>query len=141
MDAALVRLVWRRAHHCCEYCLMPQEYDDITFEIDHIISRKHGGLTVAWNLALSCFWCNSFKGSDLSGLDTHTRKITQLFNPRRHKWTRHFRWDGPFLRGRTAIGRATIAVLHINDSFRVELRESLIEERLCPPGAGIATSH
>ncbi|HKI35820.1 MAG TPA: HNH endonuclease signature motif containing protein [Gemmataceae bacterium] len=133
MDAALIQQVWQRAQHCCEYCRMPQDHDDTTFEIDHIIARKHGGPTVARNLALSCFWCNSFKGSDLGGLDPHTRKLTPLFNPRRHKWSRHFRWDGPFLRGRTPIGRVTIAVLHINDPFRVELREGLIEEGLFPP--------
>jgi hypothetical protein len=133
MDAGLIRLVWHRAQQCCEYCWMPQDFDEITFEIDHIIPRKHGGHTVAGNLALSCFWCNSFKGSDLAGLDPRTRKLTPLFNPRRHKWTRHFRWDGPFLHGYTAIGRVTITVLHINDLFRVELRESLIEEGLFPP--------
>ena len=55
MDAALTRQVWQRAHHCCEYCRMSQEYDDAGFEIDHIIARKHGGLNVASNLALSCF--------------------------------------------------------------------------------------
>ena len=43
MDAALVRLVWQRAGHRCEYCRMAQEYDEATFEIDHIIARKHGG--------------------------------------------------------------------------------------------------
>ena len=38
-------------------------------EIDHIISRKHHGRTVASNLALSLWYCNSFKGPDISGLD------------------------------------------------------------------------
>jgi hypothetical protein len=111
---------------------MPQDFDDITFEIDHIIPRKHGGLTVAGNLALSCFWCNSFKGSDLGGLDPRTRKLSPLFNPRRHRWSRHFHWDGPFLRGRTPIGRVTVAVLHVNDPFRVELREGLMKEGVFP---------
>jgi hypothetical protein len=81
---------------------------------------------------LSCFWCNSFKDSDLAGLDPRTRRLTPLFHRRRHKWTRHFRWDGPFLRGRTPIGRVTIAVLQTNDPFRVELREGLIEEGIFP---------
>jgi len=55
MDAALVRLVWQRAGGCCEYCQLSQEWDDRPFEIDHIISKKHQGPTVAGNLALSCF--------------------------------------------------------------------------------------
>ena len=66
MNAALIRLVRQRAGHCCEYCWMPQEFDPTPFEIDHIIAEKHKGPTVAGNLCLSCFYCNSFKGSDIS---------------------------------------------------------------------------
>ena len=111
---------------------MPQAVDEAAFEVDHIIARKHHGQTVAGNLCLSCFYYNSFKGSDLSSLDIVTRKITPLFNPRRHRWTRHFRWDRAFLFGRTPIGRVTIALLHINDEYRVELRELLIKEGAFP---------
>jgi hypothetical protein len=133
MDAALTRLVWQRAKGCCEYCQIPQAADDAPFEIDHIIARKHVGPTVASNLCLSCFYCNSFKGSDISSLEPQTRKLTPLFNPRRHKWTKHFRWQGAHLIGRTPIGRVTIALLRINDDYRVELREGLIEEGVFPP--------
>jgi hypothetical protein len=45
---------------------------------------------------------------------------------------RHFRWQGAYLVGRTPLGRATVAVLNINDSYRVELREGLINEGLFP---------
>jgi hypothetical protein len=133
MDAALRRLVWRRANGRCEYCQMPQAADDATFEIDHIVAEKHHGPTVASNLSLSCFYCNSFKGSDLTGLDPKTRKITPLFHPRRHKWSKHFRWQGAYLIGRTAIGRTTVALLHINEEYRVELRALLISEGILPP--------
>jgi HNH endonuclease len=132
MDAALARLVWQRADHCCEYCRIPQEFDEWTFEIDHVIAKKHQGPTTASNLALSCLNCNSFKGSDIAGRDSDTRKLVPLFNPRRHKWDRHFRWQGAYLRGRTAIGRVTVDLLNINDSLRVELREELIIEGLFP---------
>ncbi len=130
MDAAIIREVWRRADGRCEYCQLSQEFDDRPFEIDHICSQEHHGPTVASNLALSCFRCNSFKGSDISSIDVVTRKLTPLFNPRRHKWTTHFRWKGAYLIGRTPIGRVTVALLHINDELRVELRESLIAEGL-----------
>ena len=133
MDAALIRLVWQRAKGCCEYCQLSQEWDDRPFEIDHIISRKHRGPTIAGNLALSCFRCNSFKGSDISGRERKTSKLTPLFNPRRHKWARHFRWQGAYLIGRTPVGRVTIDLLHINDYYRVELREGLIDEGIFPP--------
>jgi hypothetical protein len=112
---------------------MPQDYDKNPFQIDHIISRKHGGPTVASNLALSCLWCNLHKGTDLASIDPFTRKLTPLFNPRRHKWGRHFRWAGPILRGLTPIGRVTIAMLRINEPFRVATRMDLIEASAFPP--------
>jgi hypothetical protein len=59
--------------------------------------------------------------------------MTKLFNPRRHKWGRHFRWDRPLVVGRTAIGRATVAVLAMNAPEIVEVRESLLEEGIFPP--------
>jgi hypothetical protein len=133
MEAALIRLVWQRAGNRCEYCQMPQAADDATFEIDHIIARKHDGPTVASNLCLGCYYCNAFKGSDISSLESKTRKLTPLFNPRRHKWAKHFRWQDAHLVGLTPIGRVTVNLLHINDEYRVELRERLIEEGAFPP--------
>jgi len=55
-----------------------------------------------------------------------------LFNPRRHKWSRHFRWEGAYLVGLTPMGRVLVELLNINDPLRVELREELIEEDLFP---------
>ena len=133
MDVALTRLIWERAKGWCEYCQMPQAFDDASFEIDHVIARKHHGLTVAGNLCLSCFYCNSFKGSDVAGREAKSRKLTPLFNPRRNKWATHFRWQEAYLLGRTPTGRVTIALLHINDDYRVELREELIAAGLFPP--------
>lgn len=132
IDAALIREVWRRADARCEYCQLPQECDERPYEIDHAIARKHGGLTVLANLALSCFRCNSYKGSDLSSLDKQTRRLTPLFNPRRHRWTTHFHWQDAVLVGRTPIGRVTVALLHINDEHRVEMRRLLIQEGAFP---------
>lgn len=134
MNLRLERMVRRRARLTCEYCEMPQECDELPFEIDHILARKHGGETVAQNLALACFPCNNHKGPNIAGRDPGTGRIVRLFHPRRHKWHQHFQWDGPFLIGRTSIGRATIAVLEINLAYRVTLRQALIEENLFPPG-------
>lgn len=128
MDRDLEELVWSRAGAVCEYCRMPQRFDDLPFEIDHVLATAHGGKTVANNLALSCFPCNRFKGPNLAGLDPKTGRLSRLFHPRRHAWPRHFRWEGPLLIGLTPIGRATIRVLHINDLLRVRLRTQLIAE-------------
>jgi hypothetical protein len=130
MDDELSQLVWDRASNICEYCLLPQEYSHLAFEVDHIIATCHGGLTRASNLALTCFYCNRYKGPNLAGIDPVSKKLSPLFHPRRHKWKRHFRFNGPILVGLTRIGRATIAVLQINDPAAVALREALIDSGL-----------
>ena len=132
MDESLANLVWQRAGHCCEYCRLPQEFSSTSFEIDHVVAEQHGGKTVGSNLALACFACNHHKGPNLGGIDPKTRKKTWLFDPRRHKWQRHFRWEGAILVGRTPVGRTTVAVLAINLPHRVAQRAALIEERLWP---------
>ena len=126
MDRALERLIRRRANGCCEYCHLPQDWSRVPFEIDHITPRKHRGRTVQGNLALACFYCNVYKGPNLTGLDPATGKITRLYHPRRHKWIYHFRFDGSTLFGRTAIGRTTIDVLQINHPKLIALRGILM---------------
>ena len=133
MERSLQELVWRRAGNRCEYCQVPQSHDRIPFEIDHIVARKHAGKTTPANLALSCAYDNAYKGANIAGIDPRTGRLTKLFHPRRHKWQRHFRWDGPILVGRTPIGRATVAVLVINHPLRVEQRQELIGAGMFPP--------
>jgi hypothetical protein len=43
---------------------------------------------------------------------------------------RHFRWQGPFIVGRTPIGRVTVVVLNMNGDFLVRLREELMKDGL-----------
>ena len=43
MNIGLAALVWERAHRCCEYCRMPQIYDELPFEVDHVVAAQHGG--------------------------------------------------------------------------------------------------
>jgi len=138
MNVALVEMIWQRAGGRCEYCKMPQACHELLFEIDHIVAEQHGGKTVAGNLALACFADNHHKGPNLAGIDPVTRRRTWLFNPRRHKWAHHFRWNGPILVGRTAIGRATFAVLSINLPHRVRHRAQLIVEGLLPPDVPVS---
>ncbi len=125
MDAALERLVRQRADGRCEYCRLPQAWTRAPIEIDHIIARKHRGRTVAGNLAVSCYYCNVYKGPNLTGRDPATGKVTRLYHPRRHKWSYHFRFQHSTLIGRTAIGRTTIDVLKMNHPQLVALRDIL----------------
>jgi hypothetical protein len=115
-----------RAAGRCEYYRLPQEFDVLPFQIDHVIARQHDGSSTADNLALSCLSCNAHKGRNLAGIDPHDGTLVELFHPRKHKWPQHFRWDGPRLGALTSIGRVTIAVLQINRSDRVEHRRLLI---------------
>src|SRR3954468_2997985 len=128
MQLALTRRVRVRAGRRCEYCLLPESLSSIPFEIDHIVAEQHGGRAVFGNLALACFADNHHKGPNLAGVDPKSGRKSWLFNPRRHKWNRHFRWSGPFVVGRTAIGRATIATLKINAPYRVAQRAALMAE-------------
>jgi hypothetical protein len=67
MDARLHQFVVDRANGRCEYCQFPEAFSYLPFQIDHIIAQKHRGPTVESNLAWSCFYCNSYKGPNLSG--------------------------------------------------------------------------
>jgi hypothetical protein len=129
--AARVRL---RAGGACEYCRLPEAALAADFHIDHIVARKHGGQTRMSNLAWACFHRNVYKGTNLTGIDPRSGKLTPLFHPRRHRWSAHFHWDGSVLVGRTAIGRTTIHVLNMNDELLVRLRRELIAGDELPHG-------
>ncbi len=112
---------------------MPQEFDPLAFQIDHVIATQHLGPTVEANLALACYACNRHKGPNIAGFDLQTQQTVPLFNPRRDDWSEHFRWRGPELVGVTPVGRVTVHVLAVNLDFRVALRRALIREGVFPP--------
>jgi HNH endonuclease len=120
------REVQKRAKNCCEYCLMHQDDSFYTFQIDHIISLKHGGLTVLDNLALSCFPCNSDKGSDIGTILLPKMVFVRLFNPRIDIWAEHFEvFEGSFY-PKTEIGEATIKILNLNEIDKIIERQVLL---------------
>ena len=67
------------------------------------------------------------KGPNLSALEPRLRKMVRLFNPRRDKWVRHFRFDDAYIVGKTPVGRATIALLKMNGADRLRIRTLLLE--------------
>lgn len=123
----LRRQVQERARGRCEYCLVHEADMYYPYEADHVIAEKRGGPTVLDNLAWACLYCNRFKGTDLASLDPTSQKIVFLFHPREQRWNRHFRLNGARIEGITASGRATVALLHLNDPERVAFRLRLIE--------------
>lgn len=128
MDAQLREQVRQRAKLRCEYCHLPTRFAYRPFHIDHIVPEKHGGLTTPGNLALACNSCNLRKGTNLSGIDSATGGIVELFHPRKDRWADQFRYEQGVLLGRTPVGRATIGVLGINEPHLVDLRLSLMDE-------------
>lgn len=118
-----------RAGGCCEYCLIDQREKWSRFEIDHIIAEKHGGGTESENLCLSCYECNSFKGSDIASIDweTDANAIARLYNPRTQDWHDHFRLNGAMIEPLTPEGRVTVFLLRFNDSSRVIEREMMLD--------------
>ncbi len=125
---ALLASTVLRAGGRCEYCRFPMAVSRLPFHCDHITAEKHGGPTEDANLAWACFRCNMSKGPNIAGLDPVSGTVTRLFHPRQDAREEHFEWSGAWLRGKTAIGRATIAVLEINEADVVAVRESLLAE-------------
>jgi hypothetical protein len=119
---ALREEVAERARRCCEYCQIPEDAAFAPHHLDHIVARKHGGKTSLDNLAYSCSLCNRRKSSDLSSVDPATGQIALLFNPRRDLWQEHFELRGGEIAGLTPSGRATVHLLRLNHTHRVQER-------------------
>ena len=125
IPAALRREVRERAKSRCEYCLLAEEHAFFSHEPDHIIAEKHGGKTTGQNLALACFDCNRFKGSDIASVDPASDNLVPLFNPRTQVWNEHFAIEGGRIIPLTSVGRVTARLLKFNLPERIEVRETL----------------
>lgn len=126
VPAALRKQVIERAESRCEYCRFPQSVTLLAFEMEHIISEKHGGTTTLENLALACPYCNRAKGTDLGSIDPETNQLTPFFNPRTQTWQDHFTLTAATIAPRTSEGRVTVLILQFNHPDRVQERAGLI---------------
>lgn len=127
ISEALRRLVAQRANFRCEYCLAPESNSFYSFQVDHIISIKHGGTSDADNLAYACIICNRNKGSDLGTVLREPERIIRFFNPRKDKWNDHFEvTKGGKLNPLTLIGAATVKIFDLNHSDSIAERILLI---------------
>jgi hypothetical protein len=125
--------VIERADGQCEFCLLHQDDAETPHQIDHLIAIKHGGRTIAENLALACQLCNRHKGSDLTAIDPEGSAIVPLFNPRAQKWEDHFGLQGARIVGLTPSGRATVILLRLNGEDRLIDRNALAAAGRYPP--------
>lgn len=90
ISAEIRRLVAERAGRRCEYCLIHEDDTFLGCEVDHIISKKHGGSNEPENLAYACLFCNRHKGTDIGSIYPNTGKLMRFYNPRKDRWGKHF---------------------------------------------------
>jgi hypothetical protein len=128
------QLVTERAGAHCEYCRAPQVVTGATYHIEHIIPKARGGESDPSNYALCCITCNGHKAHHVTGIDPKSGKEIPLFDPRRDRWERHFRFSDANLEivGITAKGRATIDRLMMNERKQREARSLWLELGLFP---------
>jgi HNH endonuclease len=122
IPAPLRRRVIARALDRCEYCLLSQASQEATFHVDHVVPVVAGGPTQADNLALARVSCSLRKAARESADDPATGEEAPLYHPRRQRWEEHFRWEGTWLVGTTATGRATVAALALNRPLILAIR-------------------
>jgi len=125
--------VARRAGGCCEYCLIHEDDAGFPHQVDHILSRKHGGSSASNNLAYACVICNRLKGSDVASIDPRTGGIVRLFDPRSDRWADHFRLEGAVIEPVSSIGSATVRLLRLNAPERTSERGLLQSLGRYPP--------
>jgi 5-methylcytosine-specific restriction endonuclease McrA len=107
--------------------LLPEKASFFTFQIEHIVSIKHGGESDSDNLAFSCPICNRNKGTELGALAGVPPKLIRLYNPRTDTWTDHFslNTEGK-IEAKTLIGEATVFLLDLNNIESINDRKKLI---------------
>ncbi len=123
------------ARHRCGYCLTSRRVVGPLLEIDHIVPIAHGGSSAEENLFLACPICNGHKADKQSGLDPESGAAVSLFHPRADRWTDHFEWteDGAVIRGKTPVGRATVAALQMNHAEMILVRRLWVAVGWHPP--------
>jgi hypothetical protein len=79
--------------------------------------------------------CNQYKWTKTEAQDPETGEDVKIFNPRQQKWIDHFAWnsEGTQIIGLTAVGRATIAALQLNNSLAVIVRSNWVKAGWHPP--------
>jgi hypothetical protein len=128
ISESLRKIVIIRANYRCEYCRIHAYNSFLAFHIEHIISLKHGGKTIAENLAYSCSICNLNKGTDISTfINDDVATLIRFFNPRTDVWADHFSAESSgLLVGKTQIGAATIKIFNLNHPDSIVERREMI---------------
>ena len=127
------KIVPERALFKCEYCKTSEQNTFYRFQVDHIISLKHGGETVLENLAYACPICNRSKGSDLGTIITTEGPIIPFFHPRKDVWSEHFGiHENGIIFPKSPTGEATLKIFGMNHPDSVIERALLLKLGLFP---------
>jgi hypothetical protein len=119
----------------CAYCHTTEANTGQPMTVDHIVPQAQGGPTAFHNLCFACRRCNEFKGSAITTRDPLTGEMVPLFHARTQIWNEHFAWNpaGTHVIGLTAIGRATIVALNMNNAVIVDARRRWVSVGWHPP--------
>jgi len=135
ISEAIQNQVRKRAKFLCEYCHASEQWQYVSFTVDHVIPLTKGGTNSIDNLALACFHCNRQKSDKLKAFDEQSLSEVPLFNPRIDSWQEHFIWSTDTLSiiGLTPTGRATVAALAFNRARIINIRAADREIVRHPP--------
>ena len=117
---------------------MAEEDAYFRFQVEHIISRKHSGSSEIDNLALSCVFCNRYKGSDIASLIPGRNELVRFYNPRNDRWLDQFHLNGVVIEPVTEVGEATIRILQMNHDDQVLERQILNARGRYPSEAALS---
>ncbi len=135
INEATQEQVRQRAKSLCEYCHASEQWQYVSFTVDHVIPIAKNGANSIDNLALACFHCNRQKSDKIQALDNQSLSEVPLFNPRTDSWQEHFIWSTDTLSiiGLTATGRATVTALKFNRARIINIRAADREIVRHPP--------
>ena len=135
ISKSLRQQVINEAGYRCEYCRTSSRLIGMPLVMDHILPSSLGGNDERENLAACCYRCNEFKGAKITANDPVKNESISLFNPRLQRWLDHFQWanGGTHIIGITAIGRATVLALRLNNEDVVQARAIWISLSWHPP--------
>lgn len=119
----------------CVYCHTTEANTGQPMTVDHIVPEVQGGPTTFDNLCYACRRCNEFKRSATTARDPLRDEFVPLFHPRTQTWSDHFAWNvsGTHVIGLTAVGRATVLALNMNNEVIVDTRRRWVSVGWHPP--------
>ncbi len=119
------KIVAQRSNYECEYCRVNEDDHFLSFQIDHIVSLKHGGSNEMNNLAWACPYCNQNKGSDIGTIIERSEALVPFFNPRKDHWKEHFHIENGEIIPLSEVGKATLKILKFNEPDILIFRQIL----------------